>query len=311
MNNLVIAGSGPAGLTAAVYAARADLKPLVVEGAAPGGQLTVSHEVENFPGFPQPLSGAELIQRFKQQAEGFGAEFISGDIALIDHVDSGYSLTVNEYTIETKTLIIATGAQAKRLPIASEAKYYGKGVSGCATCDGSFFRDRDVLVIGGGNTAMEDARFLTRFAKTVTIVHRREYFRATAIEVEKTRQYPKIKWMIPWTVEEITGDALVTGAILKNTETDEVKHVACEGIFAAIGHNPKTDMVKHLVTCDEHGFIRLQPGSTCTSAPGIFACGDVCDPVYKQAIVAAGTGCMAALDAQHYLEEYHSQQERK
>ncbi len=302
MKNIVIVGTGPAGLTAAIYAARADLEPLIVDGNTPGGQLMVSHEVENFPGFPKTVSGSELMQRFREQAERFGAGFLTGEVTSVERINGGFALTRDTEVIETKTVIVSTGAEARRLSIPSEARYYGKGVSGCATCDGAFFRDLDVLVVGGGNTAMEDALFLTRFAKTVTIVHRRDYLRAAAVEVEKAKNHPKIKWMIPWTIEEITGESLVTGAVLKNTETGEVQDLACDGIFVAIGHDPKTEMFKTLVECDEHGFIKIEPGSTRTSAPGIFACGDVCDPVYKQAVVAAGFGCMAALDAQHYLE---------
>lgn len=301
MQDMVIAGTGPAGLTAAIYAARADLKPLVIEGSTPGGQLVVSYEVENYPGFPQAISGMELMEQFKKQAERFGAEFLSGDITAVSSSDNGYVLERGSETIETRTLIIATGALARRLPIPSEPKFYGKGVSGCATCDGAFFRDQDVLVVGGGNTAMEDATFLARFAKSVTIVHRREYLRAAPIEVDKARANPKIKWMIPWVIEEITGEQVVTGAKLRNTETDETKQIACDGIFVAIGHDPQTELFRNLVECDEGGFIKVEPWSARTTAPGVFACGDVCDPIYKQAVVAAGTGCMAALNAQKYL----------
>jgi len=302
MENVVVVGTGPAGLSAAIYAARADLKPLVIEGSTPGGQLVVTPEVENYPGFPAAMSGIEMMELFKKQAERFGAGFLTGDITAVKRIDDGYALERGPETIETRTVIIATGALARRLPIPSEAKFYGKGVSGCATCDGAFFRDKDVLVVGGGNTAMEDAVFLTRFASTVTIVHRREYLRAAPIEVEKARNNPKIKWMIPWVIEEITGEQLVTGATLRHAETGETRHVACDGIFVAIGHDPKTELFRDLVECDEQGFVKVQPWSTRTTAPGIFACGDVCDPVYKQAVVAAGTGCMAALDAQKFLE---------
>jgi len=302
MESIVIVGTGPAGLSAAIYAARADLKPIVIEGSSPGGQLVVSTEVENYPGFPEAMSGVEIMGLFKKQAERFGAGFLTGDITAVTATEDAYALARDAETIETRTVIIATGALARRLPIPSEAKFYGKGVSGCATCDGAFFRDRDVIVVGGGNTAMEDALFLTRFAKTVTIVHRRDYLRAAPIEVEKARSNPKIKWMIPWVVEEIAGEQLVTGATLRNPETGETRDVACDGVFVAIGHDPKTELFRDLVECDEHGFVKVQPWSTRTSAPGIFACGDVCDPVYKQAVVAAGTGCMAALDAQKYLE---------
>lgn len=303
MEKVVIAGSGPAGLTAAIYAARAELEPLVLEGHAPGGQLIVSHEVENYPGFVQGLSGFELMDVFKQQAARFGARFQSGSVDAVRTEQGHYVLTTGKDTIETQTLVIATGAEARRLPIPSEARFYGSGVSGCATCDGAFFRDKDVLVVGGGNTALEDALFLTRFAKRVTIVHRRAYLRAAPIEVEKARKHPQIKWVIPWVVEEILGDAKVTGVVLKHSETGNSQSLACEGIFVAIGHDPKTEVFRDLVDCDDQGFIRIQPGSPRTSVPGVFACGDVCDPVYKQAVVAAGYGCMAALDAQRYLEE--------
>ncbi|MBN1556595.1 MAG: thioredoxin-disulfide reductase [Lentisphaerae bacterium] len=302
MENVVIAGSGPAGLTAALYAARADLQPVVVEGTTPGGQLVVSPEVENYPGFPNGLSGMELMELFKKQAERFGARFAPGDVTGVRAADGGYAVERGSETLHTRTLVIATGAEARRLPIPSEPKFYGKGVSGCATCDGAFFRDRDVLVVGGGNTAMEDALFLTRFAKSVTIVHRRDYLRAAPVEVDKAKRHPKIKWMIPWVVDEIAGDETVSGATLRNRETGETREVACDGIFVAIGHDPKTEMFRSLVDCDEQGFVKVQRASTRTSAPGIFACGDVCDPVYKQAVLAAGTGCMAALDAQKYLE---------
>ncbi|MBC8217658.1 MAG: thioredoxin-disulfide reductase [Planctomycetes bacterium] len=303
MEQVVIAGTGPAGLTAAIYAARARLDPQVIEGITPGGQLIVSHEVENMPGFPEGISGLDLIKLFKRQAKRFGARFQSGIIRTVSKRDTAYVLTTDETTLETRTLIIATGAQARRLDVPSEPKFYGQGVSGCATCDGPFFRDRDVLVVGGGNTAIGDALFLTRFARTVTIVHRRDYLRAAPIEIEKARRHPKIRWMIPWIVAEIAGDKSITGAVLKNPDTGETRKVDCGGIFVAIGHDPQTEAFRDLVVCDEHGFIQVESGSTQTSAPGVFACGDVCDPVYKQAVVAAGLGCMAALDAQRYLEQ--------
>lgn len=302
MEKVVVVGTGPAGLSAAIYAARADLKPLVIEGSSPGGQLVVSPEVENYPGVPNTVSGMELMESFKTQAERFGARFLTGDITAVKATDGCYALQRCSETIEARTVIIATGALSRRLTIPSEPRFYGKGISGCATCDGAFFRDRHVLVVGGGNTAMEDAVFLTRFAKTVTIVHRREYLRAAPIEVEKARSNPKIEWLIPWVIEEVQGDQLVSGAVLRNTKTGETRRVACDGIFVAIGHDPKTELFRALVECDEHGFVKVESCSTRTSASGIFACGDVCDPVYKQAVVAAGTGCMAALDAQKYLE---------
>ena len=302
MEKVVIAGSGPAGLTAAIYTARASLAPLVFDGPAPGGQLTVSHEVENYPGFPATISGAELMQNFRQQAERFGTRFQMGSINKAERVGEVIRLETDAGVIETESLIIATGAEARRLPIPSEEKFYGRGVSGCATCDGAFYRDQDVLVIGGGNTAMEDAMFLTKFARKVTIVHRREYLRAAPIEVEKCKKNEKIEWMIPWVIEEILGDESgVTGARLKNMQSGELKEVSCYGIFVAIGHNPKTEAFKGLVQEDEDGFIITEKDSTVTSTPGVFACGDVRDPKYKQAVLAAGHGCMAALDVQKYL----------
>ena len=302
MEDVIVAGSGPAGLTAAIYTARAQLKPLVFEGLVPGGQLIVSHEVENYPGFPEPVSGIEMMDRFRKQAERFGARFRTKAVQEVKELDGSFEISAGSERIETKTLIIATGAEARRLPISTEPKFYGKGVSGCATCDGAFFRDKDILVVGGGNTAMEDAVFLTRFARKVTIVHRREYLRAAPIEVEKAKKNSKIKWMIPWVVEEILGDSAVTGAVLKNPETEEKHEVGCDGIFVAIGHDPKTEVFKHLIEMDEDGFVRIEAGSARTSTPGVFACGDVRDSVYKQAVVAAGHGCMAAMDVQRYLE---------
>jgi len=302
MEKVVIAGSGPAGLTAAIYAARADMNPLVLEGPMPGGQLIVSNEVENYPGFTEPISGIELLDRFRKQAERFGLRFKSKSVEEVKRRDDIFEVGTGSQTIATRCLVIATGAQARRLPIPTERKFYGKGVSGCATCDGAFFRDKEVLVVGGGNTAMQDAAFLTRFASKVTIVHRRDYLRATAIEVERAKKEPKIEWMIPWIVEEILGNDVVTGAILRNPQTNDEHRIRCDGIFVAIGHDPQTEVFKGLVKTDANGFIQVEAGSTRTSMPGVFACGDVRDLVYKQAVVAAGHGCMAAIDAGHYLE---------
>lgn len=301
MENVVIAGSGPAGLTAAIYTARAKLIPLVLEGPVPGGQLIVAHEVENFPGFPEPISGAELINRLRKQAERFGARVITRTVKEAKKKADFFSVLADSETVETKALIIATGAEARRLPIPSEKKFYGRGVSGCATCDAAFFRDKEVLVIGGGNTAIQDAVFLTRFAGKVTVVHRREYLRASTTEIEKAQKNPKIEWMIPWVVEEILGDEVVTGAVLRNPQTRKTKEVQCEGIFVAIGHDPKSGPFHDLVETDEHGFIKVRDNSTATSTPGVFACGDVRDPYYKQAAIAAGQGCMAAMDVEKYL----------
>jgi thioredoxin reductase (NADPH) len=304
MENVIIAGSGPAGATAAIYAARALLNPLVLEGPAPGGQLVVSHEVENYPGF-EVISGFELLDKFKNQAEKFGARFQSASVSKVKKTENSIIVTTDDgKEIETKTLIIASGAIARRLPIETEPLFYGKGVSGCATCDGAFYRNCKVLVIGGGNTAIEDALFLTRFASEVTIVHRRDYLRADPVEVEKAKAHEKINWMIPYGVKEIKGDSngLVSGAILQNLETGEEKELECEGIFVAIGHDPQIEAFKDIVDISEEKLIVVEKGTAKTNTPGIFACGDVIDPLYKQAVVAAGTGCMAALDAQKYLE---------
>jgi thioredoxin reductase (NADPH) len=258
--------------------------------------------VENYPGFVEPISGAELMDRFRDQASRFGCRLSNDSVLHASKTDAGILLKTDSGLIETETLVIATGAEARRLPIPSEPAFYGKGVSGCATCDGAFFRDQDVLVVGGGNTAMEDAMFLTKFARKVTIVHRRDYFRAAPIEVEKCQRQDKIEWMVPWVVEEITGDASgVTGAVLRNVESKETQQVGCQGIFVAIGHDPKTAPFSELVEMDDDGFIVAEPGSTRTNMPGVFACGDVRDPRYKQAVLAAGHGCMAALDVEQYL----------
>jgi thioredoxin reductase (NADPH) len=302
MDNVIIIGSGPAGYTAAMYTARALLRPILFEGRVPGGQLVVSHEVENYPAFPATISGAELMQLFRQQAERFAARLLTEEIERVTLHGTHFRVQAPSGVYESASVILATGAEARRLPIPSEKAFYGCGVSGCATCDGAFFRGKNVLVVGGGNTAMEDAAFLTRFAASVTIVHRRDYFRAAPIEVEKARANPKITWLVPYTIEDIYGDKTVQGVVLKHAETGATQRVACDGIFVAIGHEPQSALVKDLADLDRNGFVVVKPGSTATRTPGLFACGDVMDPTYKQAVTAAGTGCMAALDAQRYLE---------
>lgn len=303
MEQIIIAGTGPAGLTAAIYAARANLDPLVLEGPAPGGQLVVSYEVENYPGFVEPMHGAELMDRFHKQAERFGARFKQESVIEVRKADDHFEVQTDSGPIQTRTLVIATGAVARRLPIPTEPQFYGRGVSGCATCDGAFFRDQDILVVGGGNTAMEDAMFLTKFARSVTIVHRRDYFRAAPIEVDKCKRSEKIKWLIPWTVEAIRGDdkGNVSGATLRHAESGESRDVDCQGIFVAIGHDPMTEAFRDVVETDDEGFIKVDEASTRTSTPGIFACGDVRDKVYKQAVIAAGHGCKAAMDVEKFL----------
>jgi len=303
MENVVIIGSGPAGLTAAIYTARAALSPILFEGSTPGGQLIISDEVENFPGIPGTIHGAVLMQNIRQQAERFGTKFITEDVQKVEKKDGYFEVTAPSGLIKTKTVISSTGATARRLNIPTEEKFYGRGVSGCATCDGAFFRDKNVVVVGGGNTAMEDAHFLTRFAKKVTIIHRRDYLRATPAEIEKVKNNPKVEWLIPYVIEEILGETTVTGAMLKNNETGELMQIVCDGIFVAIGHDPQTSLFKELAELDDQKFIITKAKSTHTKTPGLFAAGDVMDPVYKQAVTAAGTGCMAALDAQKYIEE--------
>jgi len=303
MENVVIIGSGPAGLTAAIYTARAALSPIVFEGAAPGGQLIVSNEVENFPGMPDAIHGAVLMQNIKKQAEKFGTRFKTEDVQKVEKKDGHFVVTAPSGIIETKTVIAATGATARRLNIPTEEKFYGRGVSGCATCDGAFFRDKNVVVVGGGNTAIEDAHFLTRFAKKVTIIHRRDYLRASQAELEKIKSNPKVEWLIPYIVQEILGDKTVTGAILKNNLTDETMEIVCDGIFVAIGHDPQTSLFADLAELDDQKFIITKAKSTETKTQGLFAAGDVMDPLYKQAVTAAGTGCMAAIDAQKYIED--------
>ncbi|MCK5852779.1 thioredoxin-disulfide reductase [bacterium] len=302
MENVVIIGSGPAGLTAAIYSARAALSPIVFEGAAPGGQLIVSIEVENFPGIPETIHGAVLMQNIKQQAEKFGTGFITEDVQKVKKKDGYFEITSPSGIIETKTVIAATGATARRLNIPTEDKFYGRGVSGCATCDGAFFRDKNVVVIGGGNTAIEDAHFLTRFAKKVTIIHRRDYLRASQAELEKVKSNPKVEWLIPYVVQEVLGDDTVTGAMLRNNLTGETMQIACDGIFVAIGHDPQTSLFVDLAELDDQKFIITKARTTETKTPGLFAAGDVMDPIYKQAVTAAGNGCKAALDAQKYIE---------
>jgi thioredoxin reductase (NADPH) len=312
---IVIIGSGPAGLTAAIYASRAAIPPLVIEGMSrggpPGGQLVNTTEVENYPGFPKGILGPDLMKLFRDQAERFGTKFLMGDVEKVDLSKRPFTLTTQtiegETTVTADALIIATGAVAKWLGLPSEKKLAGYGVSACATCDGFFFRDQHVIVVGGGDTAMEEATYLTKHASKVTVVHRREEFRASAIMVEKAKKNPKIAWQLNSALEEILGEAGkggVTGVRLKNLKTGEVSTVAANGVFIAIGHQPNTDLFKGMLDMDENGYLIL-PGKktaqTATKIPGVFAAGDVADHVYRQAISAAGSGCMAAIDAERFL----------
>lgn len=303
VENVVILGTGPAGLTAAIYAARANLQPLVIEGEQPGGQLTITSDVENYPGFAEGVMGPDLMTQFRKQADRFGTRFFTGRVTKVDASKRPFSLHLdNGSTVVASTIIIATGATAKWLGIESEKKYYGKGVSACATCDGFFFRNQDIAVVGGGDTAMEEATFLTRFAKSVTLIHRRDTLRASKIMQEKAQKNPKIKFLWDTAVEEINGATAVESLSLKNLKTGVSSTMPVTGLFIAIGHEPNTRPFRDILKTDENGYLLVEPGTTRTNVPGIFAAGDVADHVYRQAVTAAGTGCMAAIDAERFLE---------
>jgi thioredoxin reductase (NADPH) len=312
---IVIIGSGPAGCTAAIYAARAAIPPLVIEGLSrggpPGGQLVNTTDVENYPGFPKGILGPDLMKNFRAQAERFGTKFIMGDVLKADLSKRPFTLDIEavegNLTLTCDALIIATGAQAKWLGLPSEEKLKGYGVSACATCDGFFFKDQHVLVVGGGDTAMEEANYLTKHAAKVTLIHRREELRASKIMQERARNNPKISWMLNCAIEEIVGapgHGGVKGAKIKNLKTGEMTELECQGVFVAIGHQPNTELFKGQLDMDENGYLIL-PGNTnaqtATKIPGVFAAGDVADHVYRQAVSAAGTGCMAAIDAERFL----------
>jgi thioredoxin reductase (NADPH) len=304
IRDVVIIGTGPAGYTAAIYTGRANLKPLVIEGHQPGGQLMITTDIENFPGFPEGIPGPELMSRMRQQAERFNTEFLFGSVVEADVSRSPFSLTLDSgRELLARTLIVATGANAKWLGIESEAVYRGRGVSACATCDGFFFKNCRVFVIGGGDTAMEEALYLTKFASEVVLVHRREEFRASKIMSLRAKKNPKITTMLNEVVDEILGDGMkVTGIRLKNVKTGELSEHSCDGVFMAIGHTPNADLFKGQLDMDDYGYIVTQAHSTETSVAGVFACGDVQDYVYRQAVTAVGTGCMAAVEAERYLD---------
>jgi thioredoxin reductase (NADPH) len=305
MRDLVIIGAGPAGYTAAIYAARAGLAPLVFEGEQVGGQLMTTTEIENFPGFPRGIQGPELMAGMRDQAARFGAELVMAAVTEIDLTASPIRLKAGERVEEARSVIIATGATAKRLGLDSERALYGKGVSACATCDGFFFKGKRVLVVGGGDSALEEANYLTRFADSVTVIVRRDKLRASLAMQEKAKANPKLSFTWNAEVAEILGVEVghVTGVKLRDTVTGETTEVGCDGVFAAIGHEPNTAVFGGKLELDQAGYIVTHAGTE-TSLPGVFACGDVQDHRYRQAITAAGTGCMAALDAQRYLEEH-------
>jgi thioredoxin reductase (NADPH) len=301
VRQVIIIGGGPAGYTAALYAARANLHPLVIEGFNWGGQLMITSDVENYPGYPDGIIGPEMMQEFRRQAERFGAEFVTDDVTNVDLSDRPFRVSVDDAEYHGETVIIATGATARQLGLESERKLQGRGVSYCATCDAAFFPEKHVVVVGGGDSAMEEATFLTRFAEKVTIVHRRDEFRASQIMLDRARANDKIEWITNSVVEEVLGEDRVTGVRLRDLQSGRTWELEADALFAAIGHDPNTKLFLDQLDHDQAGYLVTKRGTTETNVPGVFAVGDVQDHVYRQAVTAAGSGCMGALDAERFL----------
>lgn len=306
VRNVIIVGSGPAGLTAAIYAARANLNPMLVHGSLSGGQLMTTTEVENFPGFPDGIMGPKLMMDMQQQAERFGTEFVFGTVESIDFKMNPFTLMIDGAPHKTKSVILATGASPRKLGLAREDELLGYGLSTCATCDGAFFRDKVITVVGGGDSACEEALFLTKFGSKVYLIHRRDELRASKIMAERVQKHPKIEILWNSFLTELQGskESGITGAQLENTLSGESRAIACSAIFYAIGHVPNSTLAKGSIELDENGYVITAPNSTATNIPGVFACGDLQDHVYRQAITAAGTGCMAAIETERYLAEH-------
>lgn len=303
VRDVIIIGSGPAGYTAAIYAARANLKPLVFEGSQYGGALMTTTDVENFPGHPDGIMGPELMENLRRQAERFGAELVPDDVTAVELTDDIKTVTVGDATYKARSVIVATGSKYRYLGLDNEARLLGHGVSACATCDGFFFRGQDIAVVGGGDSAMEEATFLTRFAKSVTVVHRREELRASKIMQRRAQDNDAIQWQLGWTVDDVLGEDKVEGMALTNPETGERKTLDVTGMFVAIGHDPRSELFAGQLKLDDAGYVLVDAPDTTTNLPGVFACGDVVDHTYRQAITAAGTGCAAAIDAERWLAD--------